>query len=58
MEIDRARAISEVSGKLIDSAKVEVELLKVTGGTTDSAFFNKKSLPAPKADKPKLVGNG
>lgn len=45
MEIDRAKAISEVAGKLIDSAKCEVELLKVTGGMTDSQFFAKKSLP-------------
>lgn len=31
MDIDRARAISEVAGRVIESAKVEVEFCKVTG---------------------------
>lgn len=30
MSIERAKAIAEVAGKVIDSAKVEVEYLKVT----------------------------
>lgn len=29
LEIDRAKAVAEVAGKLIDSAKVEVEMLRV-----------------------------
>ena len=33
MDIDRARAIAEVAGKITDSAKVEVEMLRITGGT-------------------------
>ena len=31
MEPDRARAIAQVAGVLVDTAKVEVEYLKVTG---------------------------
>ncbi|CAB3730169.1 hypothetical protein LMG22037_05511 [Paraburkholderia phenoliruptrix] len=33
MDIDRAKAISEVAQTIINSAKVEVEHLKVAGGT-------------------------
>lgn len=32
MDIDRARAVSEVAKQLIDTAKVEVEYLRVAGG--------------------------
>jgi hypothetical protein len=50
MEIDRARAVADVAGKIIDSARVEVEHLKtleklcvrVTAnpdGTIGSGFF-------------------
>lgn len=28
MDVDRARAISEVAGKIIDSARVEVDMVK------------------------------
>lgn len=38
MDIDRAKTVAEVAGKLIDSAKVEVELVKHVGGT-GSRFF-------------------
>ena len=33
MDIDRARAVAEVAGQIIQSAKVEVEHLRLTGGT-------------------------
>lgn len=33
MDTNRARTIAEVAGKLIDSAKVEVEFLKEMGGS-------------------------
>lgn len=49
MEVDRARAIAEVAGKVIDSAKVEVQFLKVTGSKKDAGFL------APKSELPKLV---
>ncbi len=32
MDIARARAVAEVAGKIIDSAKVEVDFIKATGG--------------------------
>lgn len=42
MDLDRARAISQVAGTIIDSARVEVEFAKVTGQQTTSGF-----LPTP-----------
>lgn len=38
MDVDRARAIAQVAGVLVDTAKVEVEYLKVTGQDA-SAFL-------------------
>jgi hypothetical protein len=39
MDLDRARAISQVAGTIIDSARVEVEFAKVTGRETTSGFL-------------------
>ncbi len=39
MELDRARAISTVAQTIIDTAKVEVDLLKAVGGLPGSEFF-------------------
>ena len=39
MELDRARAVNELGKTLIDSAKVEVEYLRTTGGG-ESAFID------------------
>ena len=47
MEPDRARAVAQVASVLVDSARVEVDYLKVTG--QDRAGFMEAStqLPAP-----------
>lgn len=39
IEVERARAISEVAGRIIDSAKVEVQFLSVTGQKKGSRFL-------------------
>jgi hypothetical protein len=39
MEIARAKAIADVARVLVDSAKVEVEFLKVTGATKSTEFL-------------------
>lgn len=39
MEIGRAKAISEVAQTIIDSARVEVELVKAIGGSPGSQFL-------------------
>lgn len=46
MEPDRARALAQVAGVLVDSARVEVEYIKVTGQDT-SNFID--GLKAPDA---------
>lgn len=50
MDIDRARAVSEVAGQIIESAKVEVKFLEVTGEAASSELFapreKQKALPS------------
>jgi len=52
MEIERAQAISTVAQTIINSAKVEVDLVKAVGGSrVGSQLFN---LPEETRDPPKL----
>lgn len=41
MDIDRAKAISEIAQTIINSAKVEVDFIRATGAK-ESAFLSKK----------------
>ncbi len=45
MDLDKARVIAEVAGKIIDSAKVEVDYIKVTGLTKSDSEFLKPINP-------------
>ena len=49
MDIDRAKAISNIAGRLIETAKVEVDYLEVTGQAKGSEF-----LPSPSVERPHL----
>lgn len=54
MEPDRARAVAQVASVLVDTAKVEIDYLKITGhdnsGFIDGAYSPAPdSLPAPAA---------
>lgn len=52
MQLDRARAISEVAQVIINAAKVEVDLVKAVGGSAPSnTFFN---LPEESRELPKI----
>ena len=51
MELDRARAIADVSRVIVDSAKVEVNFLKVTGALRSTDFLPAEEEPP----KPKLA---
>lgn len=55
MEVERAKAISEVAQTFINSAKAEVDFVKATGAdSTELPVFGvKKALPAP--GTPRLV---
>lgn len=46
MEIDRARAVADVAKVIVDSARVEVDMIKATGAATGTGF-----VPLP-ADHP------
>lgn len=51
LEIDRATAVADVGRTIIDSAKVEVDFLKVTGRDQATDF-----LPVGVSAKPALMG--
>jgi hypothetical protein len=53
MDIERARAISEIGQVLINSAKVEVDFIKVTGGQ-GTGFLVEHDPKAP----PRLISRG
>lgn len=42
MEIDRAKAISDVAQVIINSAKAEVDYIRATGGVVESEFLGAK----------------
>lgn len=48
MDLERAKAIADVGQTIINSAKVEVDFLRVTGGTTDTGFITNNKLEGPK----------
>jgi hypothetical protein len=47
MDIQRAHAISHVARTIIESAKMEVQFLKVTGEATKGEFFEQELLSRP-----------
>jgi len=49
MEVDRARAVAQVAGVLVDTARVEIEFIKATGG--DRSDFIAPDLPKPELPK-------
>lgn len=53
MDLDRARAVCEVSKQIIDSARVEVEFLGVTGAMNGTGFIQ-----VDKPDLKALPGRG
>ncbi len=54
MEIARAKAVAEVAKVIVDTAKVEVEFIKVTG-QDGSGFIPLPAPEKPEAGKPRLV---
>lgn len=49
MDIDRAKAVADVAQVMINSAKVEVEFMKTTGGTGSGFIENTGRRPMLKA---------
>lgn len=55
MEIDRAKAIAEVSRAVIDSAKVEVDYLRVVGKASGTGFIPADQPSALRKSSPKAT---
>lgn len=58
MEISRAKAVSDAAQAVINSAKVEVDFLRITGGIEGSGFIPyepRNPLPPGKLDKKQTV---
>jgi hypothetical protein len=51
MDLDRARAVAEVAKVIVDSAKVEVDFLKVTGALRSTGFLPDGDEPAQPAQR-------
>jgi len=47
MEPDRARAVAQVAGVLVDSARVEVDYIKATGQDVAAFLERPAALPSP-----------
>lgn len=47
MDLDRARAVADVAKVIVDSAKVEVQFLQVTGAMRSTGFLPDGDEPAP-----------
>ena len=56
MDLDRARAIAEVGKVIIESAKVEVDFLKVTGASKSTSFLPTEEETPPA--RPQLAAAG
>ena len=56
MDVDRAKAISEVAQTFINSAKAEVDFVKATGAdSADLPVFGVKKAALPAPGQPRLV---
>jgi hypothetical protein len=51
MDIDRAKAVSDVAQVIINSAKVEVDFINKTGMVTTNFLFNNKNISLQNKDK-------
>lgn len=55
LDLDRAKAVANVSSRIIDSAKVELKFMEITG-SEGSGFVDPEKRPKLPANKrPKLV---
>jgi len=57
MDLERARAVADVSKVIIDSAKVEVDFLRVTGQAKGSGFIpeERQLTPGEEGSRPALA---
>ena len=53
MDVDHAKAVSDIAQTIINSAKVEVEFMRARGSDRSTGFV--PELPAPQPGQPRLV---
>lgn len=53
-DLERAKAVANVSARIIDTAKVELKFMELTGNE-GSGFVNPENRPKLSQDQPKLV---
>lgn len=58
MDLDRARAVAEVAKVIVESAKVEVNFLKVTGAIRSTNFLPMDGDEQPAAPRAQLAAVG
>lgn len=56
MDLDRARAVAEVAKVIVESAKVEVSFLKVTGAVRSTNFLPDGDEATPAANIRQIAG--
>jgi len=57
VDMDRVHAITEVAGVMLESAKIEVSFLKVTGALKSTDFLPDGDEEQPRAEK-RLLASG
>ena len=55
MDVDRAKAIADVAGRVIETAKVEVQYMDVSGATGSGFIPDGRKLEGPKGEKPRAI---
>ena len=55
LDVEKAKAVGELSKVVVESAKVEVDFMKAGGMTNGTGFIPEKALEAPKPGEPRLV---
>lgn len=55
MDVDRAKAIADVAGRVIETAKVEVQYMDVTGATGSGFIPDGRKLPGQQGEKPRAI---
>lgn len=61
MDLERAETIAKVGQTIINSAKVEVDFLRITGGAEGSGFIpdgKRRELPEGERREPRRIGSG
>lgn len=58
MDVERAHAVAEVAGKIIESAKTEVAFLNAVGGKGSGFIPEAPRLPKPQQQTPRALTQG